>query len=329
MRAQIIKAFGDPDVFELSTLPDPVPESGQVLLRVAAASVNPVDTKLRRYGPPIAPALPAVLGCDVAGTVIALGDGVDDLAIGDRVFGCVGGVRGLGGTYAEQVTADVGLLARSPRSMPLADAAALPLVTITAWEGLFDRARMTAGQTLLVHGGAGGVGHIVVQLAHAHGVRVFATVSSEQKATVARELGAEETINYRQEPVDAYVARLTGGRGFDVVFDATGGSDLATSFAAVRTSGQVVTIVSQYQADLTPMHLKGLTLHVVFMLLPMLTGAGRARHREILTEAARLVDARRLRPIIDPTRFNLETVADAHRHLESGQAIGKILVDVS
>lgn len=328
MHAQIIRAFGEPDVFAAETLHDPTPAAGEVLIRAAAASVNPVDTKLRRFGPPIAPPLPAVLGCDVAGTIVALGEGVEHFAVGDEVYGCVGGVKGLGGTYAELVTADTRLIAHRPKTLALADAAALPLVTITAWEGLFVRARMQSGQTLLVHGGAGGVGHVVVQLARAQGIHVSTTVSSPEKAALARELGAHETIDYRQEPVADYVQRLTGGRGFDVVFDATGGKDLATSFAAVRTSGQVVTIVSQYQADLTPMHGKGLSLHVVFMLLPMLTGVGREHHGEILRRAAQLVDAGQLRPYVDPQRFQLATVADAHRRLEAGQAVGKLVIDI-
>lgn len=328
MRAQVIRAFGAPDVFEPATLPDPMAGPGEVLVHIAAASVNPVDYKLRRVGPAIAPALPAVLGCDLAGTIEAVGAGVEGFAPGDAVYGCAGGVRGMPGTYAERIAADARLLAPKPRSLGFREAAALPLVTITAWEAL-DRSGVAAGTTLLVHGGAGGVGHVAIQLAKARGARVFTTVSNQAKAEIARGLGADEAINYRDEPVEAYVARLTGGRGFDVVFDATGGSDLATSFAAVRTSGHVVTIVSQYQADLTPMHGKGLTLHVVFMLIPMLTGEGRALHGRILREAAALADAGRLRPLIDPERFDLDRIAAAHRRLEASEASGKIVIDVA
>ncbi|WP_291295922.1 zinc-dependent alcohol dehydrogenase family protein [Elioraea sp.] len=329
MKAMVIDRFGGPEVFQAATLPDPVAGPGEVLVAIAAASVNPVDWKLRTHGPAIAPALPAVLGTDFAGHVVALGDGVSGFAVGDAVYGCAGGVRGMPGAYAGMIAADALLIAHAPKGLSMREAAALPLVTITAWEGLHDRARIGAGDTVLIHGGTGGVGHIALQVAAAAGARVFATVSSAEKATLARTLGAAETIDYRNEMPEAYVARLTGGRGFDVVFDATGGKDIATSFAAVRTSGQVVTIVSQYTADLAPMHGKGLSLHVVFMLLPMLTGLGRDRHGAILTEAARLVEAGKLRPLLDPHRFPLEDVAAAHAHLESGKAIGKVVLEVA
>lgn len=327
MKAQIIRSHGDADVFEAVEVPDPTPGPGQVLVRIEATSVNPVDTKIRRYGREVSPELPAILGCDVSGKVVALGEGVDRFAVGDAVYGCAGGVRGVGGTYAELIAADARLLAHRPTSISPHEAAALPLVTITAWEGL-DRSLLEAGQTLLVHGGTGGVGHVVVQLAKARGARVFTTVSSEEKAALARELGADETINYKDEKVADYVARLTGGRGFDVVFDATGGSDIATSFAGAKLNGHVVTIVSGYDADLRPMHGKGLSLHVVFMLIPMLYDIGRETHGALMEEAAKLVDEGRLKPHVDPRRFSLAEVADAHRHLEGGKAVGKIVIDV-
>ena len=328
MQAQIIRAFGGAERFETARLPDPAPGPGEVLVQTAATSVNPVDYKLRGAGPAIAPELPAVLGCDIAGRVAAVGAGVEDFSAGDAVYGCVGGVRGMPGCYAELVAADARLLARKPASLSFREAAALPLVTITAWEGL-DRATVGEGQSVLVHGGAGGVGHIAIQLAKARGAVVSATVSSDEKAALARSLGADHTIDYRNERVDAYVARLTGGTGFDAVYDATGGSDIAASFQAARLNGQVVTIVSQYEADLAPMHIKGLTLHVVFMLIPMLHDVGRAEHGRILREAATLADAGRLRPHLDPQRFGLAATADAHRHLEGGHAIGKVVIDVA
>ena len=328
MRAQIIPAWGGAENFEAATLPDPAPGPGEVLVQIAASSVNPADYKLRQAGPPIAPELPAVLGCDAAGRVLALGEGVEGFAPGDEVYGCVGGVLGVPGCYAEMIAADARLLAPKPASLTLREAAALPLVTITAWEGL-DRAGVRAGQSVLVHGGAGGVGHVAIQLAKARGAVVSTTLSSEEKAALARELGADHTIDYRTESVDDYVARLTGGTGFDVVYDATGGSDIASSFQAARLNGQVVTIVSMYDADLTPMHIKGLTLHVVFMLIPMLHDVDRAEHGRILREAAALADAGRLRPHLDPERFDLASVADAHRHLEGGHAVGKVVIDVA
>ncbi|MGQ0800694.1 MAG: zinc-dependent alcohol dehydrogenase family protein [Pseudomarimonas sp.] len=327
MRAQIIRSFGEPTVFESAELPDPVARSGEVVVRLAATSVNPADWKMRRKGSPFAPELPAVLGCDVAGTVVAVGEGVTHLAPGDKVFGCAGGVRGSGGSYAELIAADARLLANAPRAIPLRDAAALPLVAITAWEGI-ERAGVTSGNTVLVHGGTGGVGHVAIQMAKARGARVFATVSSAEKARIAKALGADETINYRDESVEAYTERLTQGRGFDVVFDATGGNDLAPSFAAARFNGQVVTIVARDEANLSPMMLKGLSLHVVFMLIPLIHDIGREAHGKIMQEVAALVDGGQLKPLIDPEEFTLDRLSDAHAKLEAGKALGKLVIDI-
>jgi NADPH2:quinone reductase len=329
MRAQIIRRHGDPDVFELTdALAPPRPGPGQVLIAQCATSINPVDCKLRRGGGPVCPELPAVLGADIAGRVVALGPGVTELAPGDEVYGCGGGVRGMGGAYAELVLTDQRLVARRPQRLDLRAAAALPLVTITAWEGLYLRAGVKAGDRVLVHGGAGGVGHVAIQLAKARGAEVFTTVSGPEKAALARSLGADATIDYRAQDVADYVAEHTGGQGFDLVFDASGGSDLEASFAAARLNGQVVTIVARYSADLSLMHARGLSLHVVFMLIPMLHDLGRAVHGDILRAAAALVDAGKLTPLIDPTRFDLAALAEAHRRLEGGQALGKLVVDI-
>lgn len=329
MQVQIIRQFGAPDVFEAAEIDTPTPGPGQVLVRQIASSVNPVETKLRKAGPPIAPALPGVLGCDVAGIVETVGDGVTRFRPGDAVYGCAGGLRGRGGAYGEYIAIDAELMAFKPDTLDWRETAALPLVTITAWEALIDRTRVAPGTHVLIHGGAGGVGHIAIQLAKAQGARVATTVSSAAKADIARRMGADETINYREESVDQYVDRLTDGRGFDVVFDATGGSDIATSFAGARVNGQVVTIVSKYEADLTPMHTKSLTLHTVFMLTSMLNGAHPQHHGEILSKAANLAAQGQLRPLLDERRFTLDDIAAAHAHLEAGAAVGKIVIDIA
>ena len=182
---------------------------------------------------------------------------------------------------------------------------------------------------LLVHGGAGGVGHVAIQLAKARGARVATTVSSSEKAEIVRGFGADEIIDYREEAVADYVQRLTGGKGFDAVFDTTGGSDIATSFVAAKLNGQVATIVASYSADLTPMHGKALTFHAIMMLVPLLHDIGREAHGRILAEVANLVDAGRLRPLIDADKFDLDEVGRAHARLESGKALGKLVIDVA
>lgn len=329
MHVQLIRDFGTPDIFEAADIDTPAPGPGQILIRQIASSVNPVDTKLRSAGPPIAPALPGVLGCDVAGIVEAVGDGVTRFAEGDSVYGCAGGVKGHGGAYGEFIAVDAAFMATKPSTLDWRETAALPLVTITAWEALVDRCRVKPGDHVLIHGGAGGVGHIAIQIAKAQGARVATTISSAQKADIATRMGADETINYNDESVADYVERLTDGRGFDVVFDATGGSDIAKSFEAARVNGQVATIVSQYEADLTPMHVKSLTMHTIFMLTSMLNGAHPQHHGEILTKAAALAAHDQLKPLLDERRFNLDDIAAAHGHLEAGAAVGKIVIDIA
>jgi NADPH:quinone reductase len=326
MKAVVLKKFGGLENLSLEDLPIPRVGQGSVLLRAAAASVNPVDVSIRK-GAPFSPSLPATIGCDVAGVVEALGEGVTEFAPGDEVFGCVGGVRGSGGTFAQYVLADVKLLAPKPRILSMRAAAALPLVAITAHEGM-TRGGVLPSHRVLIHGGTGGVGHVAVQLAMALGAKVFATVSAESRA-IAMRMGATDAIDYRAETVEAYVRRLTSDLGFDVVFDTIGGQHLEQSFQAARNGAQIVTTMALTQLDLSPMHLKGLSLHVIFMLLPLLTGIGRERHGAILREVAALADAGKLQPLVDETRFTLTTAADAFRHLESGEATGKVVIDIT
>ena len=327
MRAQIIRRFGGPDVFEPAAVPDPVPGPGEVLIAQAASSVNPVDYKIRETGLGIAPDFPAVLGADVSGTVLAVGPGVEGLAPGDPVWGAAGGVAGRGGAYAEKIVAEARLVARRPASLSAREAAALPLVAITALEGL-DRAGLRDRQNVLVIGGAGGVGHVAVQIAKARGARVVATASDPAKADAVLRIGADAVVDIRRDGAAAIAAKHTEGRGFDVVFDATGGVDLSPAFQAARLNGQVVAIVSLFAQDLTQLHLKGLSLHLVFMLIPMLHGVDGDGPGRALDRIAGLVDAGKLRPLIDAARFTLEEVGAAQAHAASGRALGKVVVDI-
>ena len=328
MRAQLLQSFGDKPDFRLADVPKPEVTPGHVLVRVAATSVNPIDLKIRKLQPVFAPNLPAILGMDMAGVVEDVGEDVQAFGPGDPVYGCPGGVDSLPGCLAEYVLADVRLIAKKPYSLSMAEAAALPLVTITAWESLFDRAGLTQGQQVLVHAGAGGVGHVAIQLAKAHGARVAATVSGPETAALAASFGADEVINYHEESVERYVGRVTGGKGFDVVFDTVGGSNLEASFAAARLKGMVAATNTRSTHDLSAMHAKGLTLTVVFMLLPLITGEGKERFGEILSQASDLADHGKLRPLLAERRFKLDEIGQAHHYLESGQAVGKVVVEI-
>jgi NADPH2:quinone reductase len=328
MRAMTLNEYGDNAEFHLTELPQPAATPGHVVVRVAATSVNTVDTKIRHLGKdlPLSPDLPAVLGMDFAGTVEAVGAGVTDFAPGDAVYGCAGGLADLQGALAEYMLADARLIAHKPKTLSMREAAALPLVGITAYEGLL-RAGVHAGQKVLVHGGAGGVGHVAVQLARHLGADVYATCSGGKAMDIIEQYGAT-AINYKTEQVTDYVAKHTGGAGFDVVFDSVGGANISTSFEAAALNGHVTSTTSMLELDLTPAHLKGLSLHVVFMLIPMLYDHKREVHGAILAKLAEMADAGALKPLLDETRFGLDEVGKAHARLTSGQAMGKVVIEV-
>lgn len=328
MKAMVIRSTGGPEVFEQAELPVPEPGPGQVLVKVRATSVNPIDCKVRSGAVKILPPFPAVLHGDVSGVIARVGTEVYHFREGDEVFGFVGWTGGEGGALAEYVLCDARLLSHAPRSLALDEAATLPVVGLTAYQGLKRKIALQKDAMVLVQGGSGGVGHIVVQMAKAFGAQVAATASSEEKGAVVASSGADWTIRYDQEELGQYVQRITDSRGFDVVFDTVGGVNLPKSFEAARLGGDIVTIAARATVDLSLMHSKGLNLYVVFTLLPILTREGRKEIGEDLTTVARLVDDGLLRPIVYPKSFTLETIADAHRFLETQSHYGKILVRV-
>lgn len=327
MRAAVLEEFGAPLV--LREVPVPAPGPGEVLVRVHASGVNPLDLKIRggaaahaRVEPP------AILGIDMAGTVERVGEGVTGFRPGDEVYGMTGGIAQNPGSLAEYQLADARLLAAKPKTASMAEAAALPLAVITAWEGLVDRAQVAAGDTVLVHGGAGAVGHAAVQLAVSRGAKVFATGSAGDSLEAIAAAGAVP-IDYRTTSVDAYVTEYTDGKGFDVVFDTVGGATLDASFGAVRRyTGRVVSILGWGSHSLAPLSFRGASYSGVFTLLPLITGEGREHHGEILADVAALFDSGALRTVLHPATFTLAEVADAHEAATRRTAPGKIVVSV-
>ena len=319
---------GPKQPFRVASVARPAPKSGEVLVSIKASGVNPLDLKIRAGQAAHARhPLPAILGIDLAGTVEAVGPGVAAFREGDEVYGMTGGVGGVQGSLAEYAAVDAALLARKPSNLAMREAAALPLIFITAWEGLVDRAKVQAGQKVLVHGGAGGVGHVAVQLARARGAEVFATGSAKSTACIAQ-IGATP-IDYNVMTADDYVARHTGGRGFDVIYDTVGGATLDASFNAVRRFGHVVSALGCGTHALAPLSFRAGTYSGVFTLLPLLTNEGRAHHGEILREATGLVEAGKLRPRLDPRRFGLSSAGEAHAAIEDRSAEGKIVIDIA
>jgi NADPH:quinone reductase len=326
MQALVLEQPNGP--FILKEFPLPQVGPGQVLVRIQASGVNPLDTKIRTGNAEHARVgLPAILGMDLAGVVDFVAPDVTAFKPGDEVYGMAGGIGELQGTLATFIAADADLLALKPSNLSMREAAALPLVFITAWEGLVDRARVRAGQKVLVHAGAGGVGHVTVQIAHAFGAQVFATVSKDKK-DIAEGYGAT-AIDYRIQTVESYVAEHTGSDGFDIVYDTVGGATLDASFLAVKTyTGHVVSCLGWGTHKLAPLSFRGATYSGVFTLLPMLTGKGRAHHGDILREATKLAEAGKLKPLLSPDRFTLETALEAHLAIERGATVGRIVVEI-
>ena len=314
MKAAIIREFGDADRFELSDMPRPTPGPRQVLVRVVAASVNPVDYKIRKAGAWAGIPMPAILGYDAAGVVEAVGSQATRWKPGDEVFYSAR-IFGRQGTYAQYHVEDEEILARKPASLSFEQAAAVPLAAITAYDSVITFFQTKPGDTVLVHAGAGGVGHFGVQLAKAAGARVLATGRAVNTELI-KGLGADEVIDYQKTSFEAEVLRLTEGRGVDAAFDTVGGDTVSRSIQAVRPYGKLATVVN-IEGSLQGMQAKNLTLYFGFM----------ERTEAKIQAMKTLVDRGQLRPLIDST-FPLEQIAQAHRKLEAGGIKGKVVIRI-
>ena len=329
MTMQALQVPGANEPFVCTQLPVPQPAEGQVLVKVLASGVNPLDLKIRAGAAAHAKQpLPAVLGLDMAGEVAAIGPGVSGFELADRVYGMTGGVAGQQGSLAEYQLVDARLLAKAPANISLRHAAAMPLVVITAWEGLVDRAKVAAGQKVLVQGGAGGVGHVVIQLAKAFGAEVFATAAVKDAAYI-RSLGAV-FIDYQTSTVGQMLAEYTNNQGFDIVYNTVGGSSLDQAFAAIKAyTGHVVSCLGWGTHSLAPLSFQAATYSGVFTLLPLLTGAGRQHHADILTQASALTEQGLLTVRLDPEQFDFNQIEQAYDKVAAAANSGKVVVSVS
>ncbi len=330
MKAIFATAPGGTDVLQLRDVPVPdLPSPQHVRVKLVAAGVNPVDTKLRAKPAYFPDRLPAILGCDGAGVVEAVGSAVTRCKVGDEVFFCNGGIGDEPGNYAEYTTLHEDHCAAKPANISLRDAAALPLVLITAWEALVERAQLQAGQAVLIHAAAGGVGHVAVQLAHHLGARIAATVGDERKAGLVHALGAEKIIHYRTQDFVQETLGWTDGRGADVVFDTVGGDTYLRSLDAARVAGRVVSLLATplAQADVQKARLRNLSLCYELMLTPqaMKLHDERIRQRKILEAGAKLVEAGQLGVLVSHT-LPLAQAAESHRLIEAGGMTGKIIL---
>ena len=332
MKAVLMTASGSPEVLQLREIANPLPlQNTELLVRLKAAGVNPIDTKLRKRGTFYPDKMPAILGCDGAGIVEAVGSEVKLFRVGDEVYFCSGGIGGHQGNYAEFTTVDERFVAAKPKSVSFIEAAAAPLVLITAWEALYERGRLSPGEKVLIHAGAGGVGHVAIQLAKLKGAEVCTTVSNKEKADFVKNLGADYAINYQQNDFVKAALDWTNGEGVDLAFDTVGGETFEKTFAAIRIYGDIVTILQP--SDATNWKIarqRNLRIGLELMLTPMLQGMVEAQqhHGKILAECAKWMDEGKLKVCVNRT-FGLEEVAKAHELLEAGSMLGKLVVDCS
>jgi putative PIG3 family NAD(P)H quinone oxidoreductase len=317
---------GGPELLVPVPRPVPAPTAGEVLIRVEAAGVNRPDVvqRLGAYPPP--PGAPSILGLEVAGTVVALGKGADPVLLGTQVCALVAG-----GGYAEYCAAPAGQCLAVPEGVSMVEAAALPETFFTVWSNVFDRGGAAPGETILVHGGTSGIGTTAILLGKALGLRVIVTAGSAEKCARALAIGADAAIDYRAADFVAEVKALTGRRGVDLVLDMVGGDYVARNLACLAADGRHVSIAAQRGGEATlplwPVMLKRLTLTGSTLrardagFKAAIADALRERVWPLLADGA-------VRPVIDSV-FPLSAAADAHRRMESGDHVGKIVLDVS
>jgi len=330
MKAVLMTAIGDPETLQIKDIAQPdLISPTEVLVKLKAAGVNPVDTKLRRGFYPIEN-LPTVLGCDGAGIVEAVGTDVTGVKSGNEVYFFHGGTGLKQGNYAEYTVLDERFIARKPKSIDFIHAAAAPLVLITAWESLFDRAELTEGQTVLIHAGAGGVGHVAIQLAKQAGAKICTTVSSDDKAKFVSDLGADLAINYEEQDFVEAVMDWTDGQGVDIAMDNVGGPLIEATFPAIKHYGDMVTLLqADTNVDWTVARMRNIRFSMEIMLSPVLFNLIEAQchQTEILEKCAQFFDNNELSIHVSNT-LPLENTIDAHKMIEAGSTTGKIVLTI-
>jgi len=330
MKAILMAAAGGPDVLAQYDVDKPeLPSPHHLRVKLAAAAVNPLDAKLRAKPVYYPDKLPTILGCDGAGIVEKTGSAVTRFKVGDSVFFNNGGIGDEPGCYAEFTTVHEEYCAATPTNVGLQDAAGLPLVLITAWEALIDRANLQAGQTILIHGGTGGVGHIALQLANHLGARVAVTVSDDKKEGLAQGLEAEKIVRYKEMDFVMDVEEWSGGKGVDVVLDTIGGETFLRSMNVARIGGKIVTLLSTPMSleDTQLARMRNLSICYELMLTPqvMKQHDERIRQRKILEQGAKLVEAGELGVLVSYA-LPLHDAAEAHRIIERGHVLGKVIL---
>jgi NADPH2:quinone reductase len=323
MKAINISQFGGPEVLELFETDRPEPGANEVLIKVAAAGVNRPDTIQRMGFYPAPPGASEILGLEVSGVIEKIGSGVNNLNVGDEVCALLAG-----GGYAQYAVANVDLCLPVPKGLSLIEAAALPETSFTVWSNVFDRAGLTEGQTLLIHGASGGIGIMAMQLANLKGAKVIATAGSDDKCEACEQLGASSAINYRNEDFVAAVKALTNSQGANVILDIVGGPYIEKNIAACADDGTIVSIGflqgSIAEVNFMPVMLRRLTL-TGSTLRPRPIEFKAAIAKQLVSEVWPLIEQGKLNPSVSVT-LPLVDAAKAHQMMEANEHIGKIIL---
>jgi len=328
MKAIVIEQFGAPDVFKTIEQNIPTVGDSDVLIKVEASSINPLDTGIRSGQlAAMAADFPITLHGDVAGTATAVGENVTHINVGDEIYGWAGGINAIpSGALAEYMLAPANMLSQKPKSLTMAEAATLPLISLSAYQGLIELAHVQPQQTVLIHGGTGGIGHIALQIAKIKDAKTYVTCSSEHKMGLALEIGADFAINYKQHDVNDYVMRYTNEKGFDIVFDTVGGDNFDRSLQAAALGAQVITSKVMEEHDLSPLLFKGLSVHAINLVWPILAQIEPLPFTFALKTIAGWVDSGLLHPLIDKKQFTFNQISEAHTYFESGKNTGKVVL---
>ncbi|MBL1211199.1 zinc-binding dehydrogenase [Geminocystis sp. GBBB08] len=329
MKAVLMTKAGDVNVLQLTEIPTPqITTPTEILVELKAAGVNPIDTKIRSRGTFYPESSSTILGCDGAGVVVAIGKKVTRFNCGDEVYFCAGGLgKPNTGNYAQYAVIEEDYVAMKSKSLSFAQAASAPLALITAWESLYDRVQLNSENTILIHGGAGGVGHVAIQLAKLKGAKIVTTVSNSDKERLVRKLGADYPILYNQQNFISAIMDLTHGKGVDVGFDTVGGKTFFDTCQAVKVYGDVVTILEP-NCNIESLKIarnRNLRISLELMLTPALMNLSESlkHQREILEQCALWFDEGKLTIHLEQT-FPLAEVSKAHQIIEKGSVIGKI-----
>lgn len=331
MKAVQMREAGDINVLQFVDVDEPKIQSAtEVKVKLHAAGVNPIDTKIRATAAYYPDKLPAVLGCDGAGVIVETGDEVNQFKTGDEVWFFNGGLGNEQGNYAEFTVLDETLVSKKPTTLDFKQAAAGPLVLITAWEALYDQVKLDETRTVLIHAGAGGVGHVAIQLVKRTGAKVFTTAHGKDKQELVKQLGADEVIDYRTDNFVEKINELTCGAGVDVVFDTVGGETFKQSLDCLAYRGEIVTLLDP-GSDMVWKEARVRNIKMIFelMLTPMVRGLTHARQHqtEILNQCASWIDGGELKVLLSDT-YPLADAAKAHAAIEAGHTMGKIVLEI-